>query len=141
MTLLRGGSLGVAVADPIDRAVVVIRHEHRAVLQDKHVDRTRYVVVVLEETRHERRDGLHGAVLVQLYDYDVAASLLGPVPRAAARNEDLVAILRREQLAGVEPHAERGRMRSHLDDRLHELVARPTPAEFQIGRASCRERV
>ena len=44
-------------------------------------------------------------------------------------------ILRREHLAGVEPHAERGGVRAHQGDRLHELVARVAPAELRIGKS------
>ena len=35
--------------------------------------------------------------------------------------------------AGVEAHAERGRMRAELGDRLHELVAGAAPAHLAIG--------
>ena len=43
-----------------------------------------------------------------------------------------VAVLRREHVAGVESHAERGRVRSEQRDRLGELVARAAPAEFRV---------
>src|SRR5205085_11545799 len=63
---------------------------------------------------------------------DVAAELLRAIPRAVARDEDRVLVLRREHAAGIEPHAERGRVRAGLEDRCGELAARAAPAEFRI---------
>src|SRR5204862_3924457 len=120
------------VADAVDRAVIVVRQQHRPVFQPLHVHRPAYIVVVDEEAGDERLDRLDGPVRVESRDDHVAADLLAPVPGAVAGNEDRVAVLRREHLSGVEAHAERGRMRPKLRHRLGELLAAMAPAELRI---------
>src|SRR5262249_24247666 len=87
------GHARVAVAHPVDGARVVGGDEQRAVLQDQGVDRPADIVVVLQEAGQERLPGLNRAVLVELHHDDVAADLLGLVPRAVAGDEDRVAVL------------------------------------------------
>ena len=50
-----------------------------------------------------------------------------------AGDEDRAAILLGKHGAGVETHAERGRMRPELGDRRLEVAARASPAEFIVG--------
>ena len=59
------GTLLVAVGHAPDRAVEVVGDQHRAVLEEQHVDRPADIAVVLQEAGDERFGALHGAVLVQ----------------------------------------------------------------------------
>src|SRR5262245_58603058 len=79
-TLLLAGHARAAVADAVDRSVPVVGDEQRAVLQHLDVDRPPDIAVVLEEAGEERLDRLHGAVLLESYDGNVAAELLAPIP-------------------------------------------------------------
>src|SRR5262249_16616697 len=63
---------------------------------------------------------------------DVAAELLGAIPRAVARDQDGVAVRRWEHVGGVEPHAERRRMWPQQRNRLGEFVTRAAPPKFLI---------
>ena len=69
------GNARVAVAHPIDRAVIVIGNQHRAILEGQHVDRTSDVVVVLDEPGDERIERLNAAVAIELRNHDIAADL------------------------------------------------------------------
>src|SRR5262249_34867016 len=102
------GHARAVVSHSIDRAVIVVGDQHRAVLEDHEVSRAPDIIVVFNEARDERIDGFHRTVLVEGHHDDVAAELLGSIPRAVARDEDGIAVFRREHVAGVEPHAERG---------------------------------
>src|SRR5262249_20716100 len=104
------GDPAAAVCYPIDCTSEVIRDQERAVLHHLHVDRPSDVFIVLEEAGEKGLHRLHRAVLVQLRDNDVAADLLRPVPGAVTRDEDGVTVFWREHAAGVETHAERGRV-------------------------------
>ena len=112
----------------IDGAVEVVRHQQRPVFHGKQIHRPRDVIVVLEEAGDEGLDRPHGAIAVQLDDYNVAAELDGAVPRAVARKEDGVAVCGAESIARVELQAKRGGMGSEQGDRLGELAARVPPA-------------
>src|SRR5215203_4505307 len=122
-----------AMAHAVDRAVVVVGDEERAVLHYLHVDRARDVFVVLEETGQERLDRLHAAIRVELRDHDVAADLLGAVPRPVPGDEDRVLVLGREHVACIETHAEGGGMGPEQRDRRLVVVAGMTPAMFRVG--------
>src|SRR5580692_3443235 len=126
------GDFIVAVGDAVNRAVIVVRNEQRAVLHRLHVDRPADVLVVLQETSHERFLHSHRAVLVEVDDVNVAADLVGLVRGAVPRQKDRVAILRREHSPGIEAHAQRRRMRPELRNRLGELAAAVAPAEYRI---------
>ena len=114
--LLRG-DLGLAVGDAIDRAVPVVGDQQRAVLQLHHVDRPADIIVVLQEAGHERLDRTSPCRPCSASRRDVAAELLGPVPRAVPRHEDRILVGLREHVAGVEPHAQRRGMRAQQTDR------------------------
>src|SRR5947209_11708733 len=80
--LLRGRAFLIAVGHAPDRAVVVVRNQHRAILGEQHVGRAADVVVVRsKEAADEHLRTLHSAVLVQEYREDVAPELLGAIPR------------------------------------------------------------
>src|SRR5829696_3885812 len=117
-----------AMAHAVDRAVVVIRDEERAVLHHLHVDRARHIFVVLEEAGQEGLDRLHAAIRIELRDHDVAADLLGAVPRPVPGDEDRVLVLGREHVARVETHAEGSGMGAEQRDRRLVVVAGMTPA-------------
>src|SRR5258706_9447131 len=91
------------VADPVDDAVVVVRHQHRAVAHHQDVDRPaphrRIGLLVGHEAGEERHRLARLAVLVDLYAHHVVALLDGPVPRAMHRDEDVALVLGREHLA------------------------------------------
>src|SRR6266446_6395003 len=123
---------GAAVSDPIDCAVEVIGNQHRPIFDELYVGRAPNIVVVLDEASDERLDRLHCTVFAEVGHNNIPADLLSSIPGAVTRDEDRVAILRREHIPGVEPHPERGRMRAQQCDRLGELVARVTPPEFLI---------
>src|SRR6185437_8169353 len=76
--LVRGVAL--AVGDAIDRAVVIVRDQQRAVLHRLHVDRPADIGVVLQEAGQKRLLRFHRAVLVQINDDEVAADLVRLVP-------------------------------------------------------------
>jgi hypothetical protein len=59
------------VSDAIDGAVVVVRDQHRAVLEDEHVRRPSNIIVVLDKAGDERLHGFHRAVLVERHNGDV----------------------------------------------------------------------
>src|SRR5438105_13596541 len=91
VALLRARAFLVAVGDAPDRTVVVVRDQHRAVLQEQHVVGTADVVVVWpEEAREEHFRALHGTIRVEEHGEDVAAELLRAIPRAVPRAEDRV---------------------------------------------------
>src|ERR1700730_18292753 len=125
--------LRLAVADAVDGAVPVVGDQNRTILHLQHIDRAADIFVVFQKARDQRLDGFYTAVLVQFDDDDVAAELLGPVPRAVPRDDDRVLVALRELVAGVEPHAERGRVRAHQADGCCEFAAGMSPAEFGIG--------
>src|SRR5215831_8356517 len=81
------GDSRTVVSDSIDRAVEVVRDQPRAVLEDHEVSRAPDIIVVFKEARDERIDGFHRTVLVEGHHDDVAAELLGSIPRAVARDE------------------------------------------------------
>src|SRR5262249_36329836 len=83
MSSARGHAAAV-VADAVDRAGVIVRHQQRAVLEHLHVHRAADIVVVLQEAGHERLPGFHAAIGVEPYDNDIAAELGRLVPRAVA---------------------------------------------------------
>src|SRR5262249_58808776 len=51
------GHARAVVRDSIDRAVVVVGDQHRAVLEDHEVSRASDIIVVFNEARDERIDG------------------------------------------------------------------------------------
>src|SRR5277367_3792110 len=120
--LLRGDLL-LTVADAPHSTVPVVGDQHRTVLHLHHVDRTADILVVLQEARDDRLDVLDRAVLVEMGDNDVTTELDGPIPRTMTRDDNLVLVGRREHLAGIETHAERGCVRTHQADRRRELAA------------------
>ncbi len=125
----------VAVAQPPHRAVPVVGDQERAVLHQHDVDRPPDVIVAVEEARHERlelgRDRV--AVALEPHHDHIAADLVGLIPRAVPRHDDLVAVGAGERVAGIELHAERRRMRAHQLDRRSELLALAAPAELLVG--------
>src|SRR5215467_9507333 len=64
------------VGHSIDRAVVVVGDQHRAVLEDQQVSRASEIIVVFNEARDERIGGFHRTVLVERHHDDVAAEML-----------------------------------------------------------------
>src|SRR5262249_31136963 len=121
-----GGRPLAAVAHPVDCAVVVVRDQQPAVLHHQHIDRPPDVVVVLEEAGHERLHRPEGAVRLELHHHKVTSDLGGAVPRSMAREDDLVAVGRREHGASVESHPQLRRVWAQQCDRLGELVAGAT---------------
>src|SRR5262249_4484658 len=121
------------VADAVNRAGVIVRHQQRAVLEHLHVYRAADIVVVLQEAGHERLPGFHAAIGVELHGNDIAAELGGLVPRAVAGDEDRVAIGSRKHLASVKAHAERGRVRAEQRNGRLEVAAAAPPAKLVVG--------
>src|SRR5215510_6283164 len=111
---------------------MVIRYQQRAILQHLHIHRPAAVFVVLKKSGKKRLLRLHAAILVQLYDNDVGADLLGPVPGAVARDEDRILILARKHFTRVKPHAERGRVRTQQRNRLLKFIAGASPTHLAI---------
>src|SRR4030095_1810612 len=74
------GDLGAAVGHAVNRASVVVRDEQRTILHDLHVHWPSAVFVVLKEAGEKRLLRSYAAVLVQLYDDDIAADLPRAVP-------------------------------------------------------------
>src|SRR5215471_1333078 len=121
------------VSHAVDRAVIVVRQQHRPVFQPFHVNRTSDIIIVLEKSGYKGLDRLDCSIRIEQRNNDIAADFLAFVPRAVARNEDSALVLLRKHLPGVEPHTERCAMRPELRDRLCELVAAVAPAELRIG--------
>src|SRR5262245_65729212 len=86
---------------------MVIRYQQRAILQHLHIHRPAAVFVVLKKSGEKRLLRLHAAILVQLYDNDVGADLLGPVPGAVAGDEDRILILAGKHFTRVKRSEER----------------------------------
>src|SRR5262245_57659363 len=84
----------LAVANPVDGAVEFVGHQQRAVGQLQDVDRPapERVGLVVQEARHERRDG-RLAVGGGFRRHYVVAGLLVAVPGAAPRDEGHVLVL------------------------------------------------
>src|SRR5262245_19231720 len=97
--------LGAAGSHAIDRAGMIIRYQQRTIFQDLHVHRPAAVFVILKKSGEKWFLRLYCAILVQLYDNDVAADFLCSVPGAVARDEDRVLILARKHFPRVKPHA------------------------------------
>jgi hypothetical protein len=116
----------------IDRAVIIVGDQHRAVRHVHDVDRPADVVVVLQEAGNERFLRFHSAVLVEIDDVDVTAKFVGLVPGAMPGDEDRVVILRRERASRIEAHAKRRHVRTKLRQWLGEFVAGVTPSELRI---------
>src|SRR6266508_4387367 len=127
--LLLPRHLLLAVGDAIDGAVPVVGDQERAILHRQHIDRAADMLVVFEETGDQRLHRLHRAVLVELDDNDVTADFPGAVPRAVPGDDGHVLVGFREHTAGVEAHAERGRMRPQQAHRRGVFAAGFTPAE------------
>ena len=85
-----------AIADPVDRAGVVVRHEQRAVRRDQHVGRPAPRALALQPAFGERLVARSRLPLVERHQRDAIADLLAAVPRAVLGDEDLVAVARRE---------------------------------------------
>src|SRR5215470_3216163 len=112
----------LAVADPIDRTGPVVGDEDRAVLGKHDIRRTAEIALVtLDPAGGE--DLLLGILAVRPDDHalDARALVLVAIPRAVLGDEDIVLVVGREHVAGVELHAERRDMRAELDDRRREL--------------------
>src|SRR5262249_17655628 len=122
-----------AAGNSIDGAIVVVGDQHRAVLHRQHVHGPTDVVVVLDEAGDERLHRPEGAVAVQLDADHVAADLYASVPGAVAGKEDGVTVFAAEPVNRVELQTERGTVGPEQRDRLGELAALASPAEFRIG--------
>src|SRR2546426_2158689 len=133
---LLAGDARAAITDAIDRAVKVVGQEQRPVRHHLKVHRAGDVIVVLDEPGDERLDRLHAPVLVEINGDNVAADLVGPVPRSVAGDEDRVLVLLREHVAGVEAQAERRTVRAQQGGRPRELVTGSTPTKLGIRQVS-----
>src|SRR5262252_1353411 len=126
-----GRPLG-AVAHPVDRAVVVVGDQQRAVLHHQHIDRPSDIIVVLEEAGNERLHRPEGAVRLELHQYKITSDLGAAVPGAMAREDDLVAVGGREGCTRVEAHPQSPRVWAQQREWLGELIARVPPAELLV---------
>src|SRR6266567_48891 len=101
-------ALLLAVADAIDRTGPVVGHQQRAVLVQDDIGGTAEIALVAFEPAGGE-DFLLGVLAVGVDDHalDPGALVLVPVPGAVFGDEDVVLVLRRKLIAGVELHAER----------------------------------
>src|SRR5262249_58408158 len=70
------------VADSIDRAVVIVGDQQRAVLHDQHIDRPPDIIVVLDEAGDEWLHRLEGAVRFERHQDNITPDLGSAVPRS-----------------------------------------------------------
>src|SRR5438132_10781281 len=115
-------ALLLGVADAIDRAGPVVGYQHRTVLGEDDVGGTAEIALIAFEPAGGE-DFLLGVLAVRADDHalDPGALVFMPVPGAVFGDEDVVLVLRRKLIAGVELHAERGDMRAELEDGRGEL--------------------
>src|SRR5436309_4248923 len=113
----------LAVADAVDRTGPVVGNQHRTVLGKHDVGGTSEIALIAFEPAGGK-DLLLGVLAVGADDHalDAGALVLMPVPGAMFGDEDVVLVLGRELVAGIELHAERSDMGAELDDRRRELV-------------------
>src|SRR5262249_33146521 len=104
--LATGGRPLGPVTHPVDRAVVVVGDQQRAVLHHQHSGRPSNIIVVLEEAGNERLHRPEGAVRLELHQDKITSDLGAAIPGAMARQDDLVAVGGREHGAGVEAHSQ-----------------------------------
>src|SRR5262249_28284439 len=134
----RRSATSLRVADAVDDPVLVVGHQHRAVLHHHDVVRPaphRWIGLGVEQEAGQERLVLADlAAVIQHHAHHVVALLDRAVPRAAHRDEDVVLVLGREHLAAVEAHADRRDVRAELERRLVELAARAVLAELRIRR-------
>src|SRR5438128_1572684 len=116
--------MSAGIADPVDGAGPVIRHQDRAILGDQDVVRTTRILLVAGDPALAE-DLLLGILAVRLdrHPHDPAALLLMAVPGAMLGDQDVVLVLRGELGAGVEPHPQRGDMRTEVQRRRREFAA------------------
>src|SRR5437763_13466097 len=124
------------VADAIDRARVVVRDEHRAVLHLRRVDRPAPDLLALQPALHEGLVLADLAVARERHHHHAVADLLAPVPGAALGQENTVLVLGREPRARVEHHAVAGHVGAGLEDRRHVVLARLALAELGVERVA-----
>ena len=67
---------------------------------------------------------------------DARALIFVPIPRAMLGDQDRVLVFRRKLIAGVELHAERGHVRTEVENRRRELRALMSHREFVIRRVA-----
>src|SRR5439155_4194076 len=123
-------ALLLGVADAIDRTGPVVRHQHRTILGKDDVGGLAEIALIAFEPAGSE-DFLLGILAVGTDDHalDPGALVLMPVPGAVFGDEDVVLVLRRKLIAGIELHAERRHVRAELDDGWRELRALVTHRE------------
>src|SRR5882724_5384014 len=127
----------LAVADAIDRAGPVVRDEERTILRQNDVGRPAQITLVAFDPARGK-DLLLGILAVRIGDYalDPRALIFVPIPGAMFGDEDVVLVLCRELIAGIELHAERSHMRAEVKNRRGELRTFVTHREFRIGQVA-----
>src|SRR5689334_14956191 len=104
------------IADPVDRARVVVGDEQRAVLHLARVHGPSPDLLALQPALGERLVLRH-VVGPQRDHHDAEAGLLVAVPGPALGEEDAVLVLGREHRTRVEHHAVAGHVRAGLEQR------------------------
>src|ERR1700733_3681256 len=121
------------VPDAIDRSGLIIRDQERPIHRaDRHISGAAPVLVVLDPTPRERllRDVL--AIRVGLDADNLGPSVHKLVPAAVLGEEDVVPVLSRETVPGVELHAQHPHVRPDVQGRRCELAALVAHGVFRI---------
>jgi hypothetical protein len=122
------------VADAIDRTGPVIRDQQRSIGRLQNIVRPAEIVPLAGDPAG-RENLLLGMLAVRIDDHTLdAAALIGvPLPRPVFGDEDIVLVLCRELIAGVELHAKRSHVGAQIDHRRRELTAFVAHREFRVG--------
>src|SRR5579864_3630692 len=125
------GSLSVGHAK--DAAALIVTDEQRPVLEHQRVGGSGIRVARRAIGRRRASDAMQkpvdeglivqDLVAVVLDDHDAIANRLAAIPRSMLGHEDRVLVLGRKHRTRVKLHANRGDVRTHLQNRRHELRA------------------
>src|ERR1700722_18289196 len=121
------------IPDAIDRTGLIIRDQERAIHRaDRHIGRAAPVLVVLDPTPRERLLRSVLAIRIGLDAENSAPSVCELVPAPVLGEEDVVPVLRREAVPGIELHPEHPQVRSDVQNRRGELAALVAHGVFRI---------
>src|ERR1700674_4578747 len=120
-----------AIGNSIDHARLIVRHENRPVRHNQHVHGAPPILFTLQPTFGKNLLPLDFIV----FDYDAhqaIADFARTIPRAMFRYDNVIPILCREHVAGIETDAQRGHMGTQLRGGARELPRTMPGSIFRI---------